>query len=138
MRISDWSSDVCSSDLLFGNLALERRNEALLEIDQVLRTQRCIDHPVEDFVAPGKLGRGQQLAIAHAAQRKIPFRHGLVDPTQVEQGYCPIQRRLGKRGGQFALSDRSRFGRNDKPTPHLFFGQPYTKTTFVLVAFELL
>src|SRR3546814_11759761 len=37
MRISDWSSDVCSSDLLFGDAAAETEREARLHLLHILR-----------------------------------------------------------------------------------------------------
>src|SRR3546814_2845181 len=37
MRISDWSSDVCSSDLLLGDAAAEAEREARLHLLHILR-----------------------------------------------------------------------------------------------------
>src|SRR3546814_7635459 len=80
MRISDWSSDVCSSDLLdqpdldvlLGQLLAERRHEALnaglrCDIDRAARRLRYRGHrPDEDDVAsrrhaPRRLLRANQI-----------------------------------------------------------------------------
>src|SRR3546814_9911997 len=44
MRISDWSSDVCSSDLLVGELDLLRHRHAVLR--DARRAERLVEHNV--------------------------------------------------------------------------------------------
>src|SRR3546814_3483724 len=44
MRISDWSSDVCSSDLASANEHFGQRYERRREIDECLHTQQIRDH----------------------------------------------------------------------------------------------
>src|SRR3546814_12379383 len=86
MRISDWSSDVCSSDLLGGGLGLrrliaarkgldrrfERAHAEHLDIDREL-----FDQPLE--IEIGAARAGQQ----HAAKRGHPY---LVDRKSVVSG----------------------------------------------------
>src|SRR3546814_2212355 len=72
MRISDWSSDVCSSDLAAGGLAaleflaVPRRATALLE------AVRIVEHVVDDakgFVLIGVSGFAARLCLGYGVRR---------------------------------------------------------------------
>src|SRR3546814_6219889 len=55
MRISDWSSDVCSSDLIAGSVSLKLRHiraERMLSHPQVRRS-----HRIRHKKSPGEIGR---------------------------------------------------------------------------------
>src|SRR3546814_2243237 len=72
MRISDWSSDVCSSDLL----------DAIGDIDELARLG--VEHEDPDRLARA-IGRGHQydrLAVAHEAGAQIDIVH-LADRRKV-------------------------------------------------------
>src|SRR3546814_20309638 len=88
MRISDWSSDVCSSDLLAQlQQTLEAVDVGQLEVQQ---------HQVEVFELPhglqrpGRRGRLQQLAGPEAAFQQASkakdYRGGVVDDQRTGRG----------------------------------------------------
>src|SRR3546814_7332247 len=63
MRISDWSSDVCSSDLRQGGRVLQRRAEfgVVLQplLDEVLDRLDVMVGGALDFLDPGRVGDGK-------------------------------------------------------------------------------
>src|SRR3546814_9772908 len=61
MRISDWSSDVCSSYLVRPSRQCQKLYQAVLEHDRAMRYQRSFRPP--DFGLPFVLGRDQQHAV---------------------------------------------------------------------------
>src|SRR3546814_5795363 len=62
MRISDWSSDGCSSDLLFGGAALAAQTAPAPDAQP--RVQRTM--PKIDTDGSGTIGRAEMLAAAEA------------------------------------------------------------------------
>src|SRR3546814_20427998 len=92
MRISDWSSDVCSSDLAFGEAIFvvwvvvvgQMADHAHLQADPVLeefQRDRCMDRLVEDRLVFAVTER-QAFDVAKPALRRILDR--------------PEERRVGK------------------------------------------
>src|SRR3546814_8586074 len=63
MRISDWSSDVCSSDLLPLRLGTEQPGDDVAELMERLG----IDHLADRFPDEVSLGEQQRTALARAA-----------------------------------------------------------------------
>src|SRR3546814_18813338 len=63
MRISDWSSDVCSSDLKGENMLTERRNAANEVAAKLFEAEAAIDHAI---VAIGALASAMPQAQAAA------------------------------------------------------------------------
>src|SRR3546814_16180717 len=89
MRISDWSSDVCSSDLFRKDLALDQA--VALKLTQGLG-QHFLADPVEPFAEPGetdaalfrqRLDHPQAPAIADAHQH---FAHQFLGPLAAGAG----------------------------------------------------
>src|SRR3546814_8941653 len=67
MRISDWSSDVCSSDLIGDRLGL------LLKDDEPVRILERRDGPGRLVIVVQRLGRGDQRRAIFAAGARIGF-----------------------------------------------------------------
>src|SRR3546814_14186986 len=89
MRISDWSSDVCSSDLL---LAVERsaRAEALVEAAHLDGSMAAQRHPGSVQVGPrdrrGRPGRQWRRFVARYRAQALHIGEGRPDPRVVEGG----------------------------------------------------
>src|SRR3546814_11824445 len=104
MRISDWSSDVCSSDLLVGIVRMvEARvlvvDDEFLPLAETLRAEAgCIEHVVlmSDHAAPAGL-IDYEAAIARADAAPDAMRGG-DDIARSEE------RRVGKEGGSTCRS----------------------------------
>src|SRR3546814_11696578 len=89
MRISDWSSDVCSSDLLFGEL--DRLDEIMRRIEMEQRHEPAIDahrgHLIaaldrtDQFDRFAREGGGQPRDPALRAEHQ-PFEHHTVEPPE--------------------------------------------------------
>src|SRR3546814_5695352 len=64
MRISDWSSDVCSSDLLYLHLAAQLDHAVCWDLEKLHRAFGTPAHPREQPFAPqrhpGLVGRSEQ------------------------------------------------------------------------------
>src|SRR3546814_4774013 len=87
MRISDWSSDVCSSDLAFskdGGLAVLSGNIAL---DGCIVKTAGVDESILTFAGPAKVYESQDAAVA-----------GILT-GQVEAGDVVVIRYEGPKGG---------------------------------------
>src|SRR3546814_15234088 len=72
MRISDWSSDVCSSDLRAGTYAVARRITFGLDVNPVKSQLILIDHTINAIVsaAPERTPSfSNRSAIAHGKQK---------------------------------------------------------------------
>src|SRR3546814_5211458 len=89
MRISDWSSDVCSSDLQFGN------REAVVSLDQAKIVERQARH-VESLLPCAR----RALECDGIAPAK---RHDVVDMAARPKAHGPLQLRgillIGKNNG---------------------------------------
>src|SRR3546814_6251431 len=104
MRISDWSSDVCSSDLVVHDLDVagcERRREELLDIGaEEFSGHRAVDHVgrIDPVMArPGNKGSGFPMAMWNRHDEQLTFgalaiearylggRAGLVDEDLVHR-----------------------------------------------------
>ena len=59
------------------HLVAERHRKALLDVDLDARAIAGVDAAVPDLALAGQLRRGEQFAIAHAAQREVPLAHAL-------------------------------------------------------------
>src|SRR3546814_17846093 len=89
MRISDWSSDVCSSDLLFGEL--DRLDEIMRRIEMEQRHEPAIDahrgHLIaaldraDQFDRFAREGVGQPRDPALRAEHQ-PFERNIVEPRE--------------------------------------------------------
>src|SRR3546814_7525716 len=109
MRMSDWSSDVCSSDLVLGRTGLEDLDAAVIKVapahhalaDVLERKQRLVQHRTAAFTAQAQLagqvlepdvGRGEavQHYVAHLSHQ---FRERLrrVDLHRSEEYTCELQ-----------------------------------------------
>src|SRR3546814_14793458 len=92
MRISDWSSDVCSSDLLraveFAEAA-DRRDRFILALDDIARPT-MVDHFGDGTAAEGDDRRGAGHSLYHHQAKGF----GPVDGEQ--QGARSEERRVGK------------------------------------------
>src|SRR3546814_5790135 len=76
MRISDWSSDVCSSDLHFDPADIARQQ--MTEIISVADAARIVDlHPVDQHQSLRRLG---------AAQGDAGYRSGAARPVEPHAG----------------------------------------------------
>src|SRR3546814_8396327 len=90
MRISDWSSDVCSSDL--------RRERLVLEVAQLLRADRRLPGDQNEFVGRRKLhdfARGQQ-----CARGFLPADHDMCKPGRETVAGIIAHRTLLGRGAE--------------------------------------
>src|SRR3546814_12241920 len=87
MRISDWSSDVCSSDLRFAGVLQESGNDAdgLVELRLALRARLCDLEALDGRLAAGRV----DLAVDRALQ-PLHF------PPRVGHRYRSEERRVGK------------------------------------------
>src|SRR3546814_2823787 len=65
MRISDWSSDVCSSDLA------ERDVDALVEIERLQRDQRLIVIHAQRRVIASSRSRSEQCVARRSEERRV-------------------------------------------------------------------
>src|SRR3546814_18596715 len=63
VRISDWSSDVCSSDLVIDEILLQR---AITDPAFVARTAVHVDHRGQPVARPGSLGHIEDARHGHA------------------------------------------------------------------------
>src|SRR3546814_3316382 len=103
MRISDWSSDVCSSDLAS---SLRRRVGSIV----VLVGVRAVHQPVDGV---------HQVGVAD--DRGLAQRHG----RRVQEAVCEgvgeeVEHRLGRMaGGQLLLRARQHLGRSEEHTSEL-------------------
>src|SRR3546814_20462048 len=92
MRISDWSSDVCSSDLVSGPLGVDGDQRQCAEAGRAeagLAAGMAPPRPVPDRIGPTpeRPAPGLQhpnLLDRTLAPRTIPLGHGLADPEPVE------------------------------------------------------
>src|SRR3546814_11052508 len=92
MRISDWSSDVCSSDLAFLDIGLQqepvgRRAGALLDLELVLEEAERVDAVLRalDLEAVERVALGKP----HLTPNHLVLRVGVavdVDPLDIEIG----------------------------------------------------
>src|SRR3546814_20523996 len=94
MRISDWSSDVCSSDLIDRvdhEAALHRTGRAIARIDAL---DFARDQPVADIVQP----RAAIFGIDRRAEQpeRAHLRHDLTIEAFVEKRRRTEERRVGK------------------------------------------
>src|SRR3546814_17798696 len=108
MRISDWSSDVCSSDVLVG--AGGARQLAGREVDVVVALTRAVDAvgPVQPGVEPLRRVRRAHLACQHIAHLVV-VGAGVLLGIEIAALPAPIgpgagharseERRAGKGGG---------------------------------------
>src|SRR3546814_12316599 len=97
MRISDWSSDVCSSDLIAGEFAREGATVVVAS-----RTLASVEQVVEEIKAGGGKAIGIACDMGHAAQ----IRHMVAETAQKlggvdilvnnAQGFRSEERRAGK------------------------------------------
>src|SRR3546814_1842012 len=103
MRISDWSSDVCSSDLLFLDLLLGRREDrriADLGTDIIANAHNDHGQPEADPPTPGKEAtcrqsagqhqqsdRGQQVSHRHPAMGKAAAEPAAALRTMLSNSY---------------------------------------------------
>src|SRR3546814_12199031 len=93
MRISDWSSDVCSSDLFYvriierpqstvdSNLINQRESQRIIdeccvEILVPIMGRRVLQLPIDDAI----VGRGEHLHVLQRAREPIDARPGQPDP----------------------------------------------------------
>src|SRR3546814_3388710 len=60
MRISDWSSDVCSSDLMAASLAVVRVVEKDFGVDLAARGQYAAGHSLGEYSALCAMGRSEE------------------------------------------------------------------------------
>src|SRR3546814_10060797 len=112
MRISDWSSDVCSSDLLWidaGSRALRGGEILNLPLDAVVVLLEEIDAGLAfQSAVPGVEGKAQFLAelavVLLAEARRFDLR-GRVDRV-AEEGGDDIELHLGQRGERDRKSTR--------------------------------
>src|SRR3546814_3736149 len=86
MRISDWSSDVCSSDLVVRVAAVERlqRPHPLRRIPVAENAKRSL--PVGHVVGLLELAEGERRRIVRAASGDIAERHGAQPPRALGGG----------------------------------------------------
>src|SRR3546814_4609534 len=135
MRISDWSSDVCSSDLIVGigekddARPLRHRRQHRIDIGCVVavgRFDRLRPHPARRDRVDGKAEAGEQHLIAHArksagGQMQYLARSGAVDhPRRVQpifggKGFAKRSGRCEERrvGTACVSRCRSRWSRYD-------------------------
>src|SRR3546814_7863751 len=61
MRISDWSSDVCSSDLLAAAIGIQRRDRIVLAVGAAFATiEDVVGGKVDERRAGGRAGLGEE------------------------------------------------------------------------------
>src|SRR3546814_4318038 len=122
MRISDWSSDVCSSDLL----AVADREEQRIAVGEIaIDDAGCIASMARDPAQRQRLGRPRQQQLATCIDERLshmvlglraacppPWRDVCcVDPETSGQSVlsCPLPRRertkVGRRATRFGLSE---------------------------------
>ena len=70
------SSSPCARACSPNTLAIGRE-EPQVEVVHAHRSVRAVDSAVPQLVRTGELGRGEQLAVVHPAQRPVPFAHGV-------------------------------------------------------------
>src|SRR3546814_20868275 len=76
MRVSDWSSDVCSTDLLVGQLAIERRQPGGVKLrDRPPQAFRCGAGGFRGSFAP------------HQCQRPVEMGEPMVDADDSRPGW---------------------------------------------------
>src|SRR3546814_14527828 len=76
MRISDWSSDVCSSDLALIDLVGRERARMLWDLGEEAKglvKQRIRDHAIDCDLQPGVIHAGFKPAHAKSLQEEQPF-----------------------------------------------------------------
>src|SRR3546814_20432748 len=106
MRISDWSSDVCSSDLFVGKIALNgeertvsgRGNGLISSVLAALRENCGIDLEVEDY-SEHALGQGsdvQAAAYVECKTREGQKVFGVGMDADVEIGRSSCRERVGQ------------------------------------------
>src|SRR3546814_2240750 len=89
MRISDWSSDVCSSDLL------EARADQRFGQDEQDHERACRDQPERDRLPPqGKPQQHQQRCYAGTHGRHLPARKQAVADARPRGRDCADQRQM--------------------------------------------
>src|SRR3546814_1275972 len=76
MRISDWSSDVCSSDLYFGRRRSQREEEFVLDVLDELPQVHAREVPDyrgqdEDEQDGGEIACGDQLSVTRSEERRV-------------------------------------------------------------------
>src|SRR3546814_10434760 len=103
MRISDWSSDVCSSDLIVYCPSLERKplcDRSCFRIHLEIRGEarscrasslRPSSQPADKWIATGPAARLQLVLTA--------FQHGMGKPVPARGGDVPPRRRAGGMDG---------------------------------------
>src|SRR3546814_5008327 len=98
MRISDWSSDVCSSDLGLGRLA-KRRADGLRGLRHLARVERVLRQRVPPAVEA--LGQGGDCRRDWAAQRGEAggkgFQHTVGASRVVQVAESEVPRRLDRK-----------------------------------------
>src|SRR3546814_1838381 len=102
MRISDWSSDVCSSDLLAKNVAAEASNflmgRTFLDIDMA-RAADLLGMERRQAEAIRDLERGRFLALGPAiARRPVAVKIGPVETAARSGGHAllPLPSEIGR------------------------------------------
>src|SRR3546814_3736222 len=103
MRISDWSSDVCSSDLQFDQQIVDARVEEFR--DQVKR--RIAGHMTEDQFKPLRLKNGLYLQL-HAYMLRIAIPYGTLNPAQVRM-LAHVARTYDRGYGHFTTRQNMQF-----------------------------
>src|SRR3546814_16187957 len=102
MRISDWSSDVCSSDLTRGahvDLAVDETllvtvREPLCSDDTVARSFQMIDRPLRRIFAVGLFAREKQAGVAEAPDfpaEAARFGFGVAGHIEVGRRSCRVR-----------------------------------------------
>src|SRR3546814_11009594 len=93
MRISDWSSDVCSSDLLrIGNQCADQRTQAVRSQDHRFLPAASTQQPVGKDMAALRISAQLRLVDRHDSQIAI-HRHGFSREEKPERSE---KRRVGK------------------------------------------
>src|SRR3546814_11873871 len=114
MRISDWSSDVCSSDLAFQPLAridqADQRSRAAEWIEGRLLMEGLSVGPDEKGAIWSALG---SLATAPVEQRTLTGLSALLQSNRLRQALSPYV--LGGAHGRLLDADHDRLGDSDIP-----------------------
>src|SRR3546814_15363964 len=98
MRISDWSSDVCSSDLL---AVLDRRHPADRERAAVAGAVDLVDDRMPDVARAQEVGV-QRVRVARLGQRRLRRRQRL--PQHLPAAHSSEERRVGQECGRTCRS----------------------------------
>src|SRR3546814_17060790 len=99
MRISDWSSDVCSSDLLAAAPATKKEKEEHVEVKQSAGAQQG-----------GQSSQGNEIAAGYQTPSAIQLAAEPTESVQVSTDGCPRaeERRVGH---ECVRTGRTRWGR---------------------------